>query len=174
VIGHIGDNGEGVAGVQKNPDLFSFHIGKGLSDAGSGATSNILKAVSSCVDQGAKVISMSLGGPSYSEIEELAYKMVYDQDILVIAAAGNAGNTNHSFPTSYPSVVSVAAIDSKERWVDFSQCNDQVKLAGPGVNVLSTYIGNTYETLSGTSMTCPHVAGLAAARPNCRSTQAYA
>jgi serine protease len=100
-----------------------------LSDEGGGLTSNILRALASCLDVDAKVISMSLGGPFYSDIENFVYDLLYDMDILVIAAAGNAGNTEYSYPASYPSVVSVAAVDKKENWAEFSQRNDQVELS---------------------------------------------
>ena len=58
--------------------------------------------------------------------------------MLSIAAAGNDGTSAYSYPASYPSVVSVAAIDSNKQVADFSQYNDQVELAAPGVGVLST------------------------------------
>lgn len=175
IIGAIGDNGKGVVGVRKDPNLFSFFIGKGLSDAGSGLTSNIMKAVGGCYDSGAKVISMSLGGGGYSEIEDFVYDFLYDEGFLVVAAAGNSGNSDHSYPASYKAVVSVAAVDSNMKRASFSQYNDQIELSGPGVDILSTYPGNKYRKLSGTSMACPHVAGVAAEVwshfPDCTNNQ---
>lgn len=56
----------------------------------------------------------------------------------IIAAAGNDGNTRHSYPASYDSVMSIAAIDSNKMIADFSQQTDQVELSGPGVDVLSS------------------------------------
>ena len=149
VIGAIGDNKMGVVGIRKDPNLFQFHIGKGLSDKGAGGTSNIIKALASCYEMGAKVISMSLGGPVSSGIENTIYQFLYDEGFLVVAAAGNAGDSTYSYPASYPTVLSVAAVDSKEKWAEFSQFNDQVELAAPGVNIKSTYIGNSYAKLSG-------------------------
>ena len=69
-----------------------------------------MDAVQSCVDAGAKVISMSLGGGSPSEILELAFQDVYDQDILVIASAGNSGSDMMHYPSGYKTVVSVASV----------------------------------------------------------------
>lgn len=60
-IGAIGGNQAGVVGVNPDPARFSFHIGKGLSDSGSGSGSDVVNAVKDCVDNGAHVISMSLG-----------------------------------------------------------------------------------------------------------------
>ena len=149
VIGAIGDNKKGVVGVRKNPDLFKFMIGKGLSDIGAGSTSNIMKAMAGCYNSGAKVISMSLGGPISSQIEDNIYRFLYDEGFLVVAAAGNAGDSTYSFPASYNTVLSVAALNKKKDWATFSQFNNQVELAAPGVDIKSTYIGNQYAKLSG-------------------------
>lgn len=164
-----------MVGVRRNPFYFRFHIAKGLSDEGAGRTSNILRGAQGCREMGARVISMSLGGPYYSALEEEAYETLYNEGFLVIAAAGNDGNCASSYPASYPTVLSVAAVDSDRRLASFSQCNTQVELAGPGVDVLSTYPNNRYATLSGTSMATPHVAGVAAEVwshfPNCTNNQ---
>ena len=118
---------------------------------------------------------MSLGGPYYSKLEEEAYETMYNEGFLIIAAAGNEGDCTHSYPASYPTVLSVGAVDSKKRLASFSQCNAQVELVGPGVNVLSTYPNSGYKTLSGTSMATPHLAGVAAEVwahfPNCTNNQ---
>ena len=103
------------------------------------------------------VISMSLGGTYNSPLEEAYYNHLYDQGILIIAAAGNEGNDALAYPASYNVVVSVAAVDMNQQKADFSQFNDQVEIAAPGVTVLSTYPNNTYVPLSGTSMATPYV-----------------
>ena len=81
---------------------------------------------------------MSLGGSFKSRFEETAFKDAYNAGVLSVAAAGNGGNTSYSYPASYSSVVSVAAVDSNKVVADFSQKNSQVELAAPGVSVLST------------------------------------
>lgn len=79
-IGAIGNNNIGVTSVNPDPSRFDFFIGKGLSDGGSGTNANVMNAVSSCVENGAKVISMSLGCDGcYSDAEKLFYEEVYDQ-----------------------------------------------------------------------------------------------
>jgi len=166
-IGAIKGNNKGVVGVNDDPSKFRFFISKGLSDNGSGSTSTIMKAVNKCVQNGAKVISMSLGGGDYSNIMKDFYKSVYDKDVLIVAAAGNAGNSRSFYPASYPYVMSVGAVNRYEAKAWFSVANDQTEITAPGVGVESTVTSNNgnyfgYSTYSGTSMACPHVAGVAA------------
>jgi serine protease len=161
-IAGLGGNGLGVVGVNPGNKL-GLHIIKVFDDAGEWAYgSDMIAAVEQCVNAGANVISMSLGGPENSAAEENAFDDAYAAGVLSIAAAGNDGTTALSYPASYGSVVSVAAIDSGRRRASFSQRNSQVEIAAPGVGVLSTLPGNKYEAWSGTSMATPHVAGVAA------------
>merc|ERR1711862_862164 len=125
---------------------------------------------------GAKVVSLSLGGYFYSAITEEYYKNLYEeQGILFVAAAGNGGNTNKLYPASYPSLMSVAAIDSNKNKASFSTFNDQVEISAPGVSIESSLPGNTYAKWSGTSMATPHVAGVAGLLwmyfPQCKNYQ---
>jgi serine protease len=105
---------------------------------------------------------MSLGGGSSSTAERNAMQGFVDDGMLLIAAAGNSGNSSLSYPASYPSVVSVAAVDSNENRASYSQYNTQVEIAGPGSGVNSTWPVNTYRSINGTSMATPHVVGAAA------------
>jgi serine protease len=132
-------NDLGVVGVLPNGKV-GLHIVKVFGSSCSWAySSSLVSAANICRNAGAHIISMSLGGSTSTITERSAFQGYYDNDgILSVAAAGNAGNTAHSYPASYDSVVSVAAIDSAKAHASFSQRTNQVELAAPGVAVRST------------------------------------
>ncbi|TXS95181.1 S8 family serine peptidase [Parahaliea maris] len=131
-------NGEGVVGVNSDANM-NLHIVRVFdADGGFAYASDLVGAVNDCAAAGANVISMSLGGGIQSPIEERAMDRATRDGILIIAAAGNDENAAHSYPASYDSVMSVAAIDSGNNHAYFSQRTAQVEIAGPGVNTLST------------------------------------
>jgi serine protease len=131
-------NDFGVVGVNKGS--ISLHLVKVFDGPSCGwsYSSTLVDAAQKCKDAGAKVINMSLGGSFASTTESTAFQSLYDQGVLSVAAAGNDGTTQMSYPASYDSVISVAAVDSTEALASFSQRNSQVELAAPGVGVLST------------------------------------
>ncbi|WP_299496820.1 S8 family serine peptidase [uncultured Shewanella sp.] len=130
-------NGSGVVGVMPNQNV-NIHIIKVFNESGWGYTSDLVDAVDDCVSNGANVVTMSLGGPSYSATEKNALAAHQNNGVLLIAAAGNDGDSTHSYPASYDAVMSVASVDSNKDHSDFSQYTDQVEISGPGTAVLST------------------------------------
>lgn len=130
-------NGTGVVGV--NPDgHLNVHIIKVFDADGWAYSSSLVAALDACEAAGADIVSMSLGGSFKSRTEGRAFNAAAERGVLSIAAAGNDGNTRKSYPASYDSVVSVAAVDAAKALASFSQQNDQVELAAPGVAVLSS------------------------------------
>ena len=106
---------------------------------------------------------MSLEGKNFSSLESYVFGMLYSQEgILSIAAAGNDGSTAYGYPASYNSVISVGAVDQSSVVAGFSQHNDQVELAAPGVGIRSTSKDGGDIYMNGTSMATPHVAAAAA------------
>ncbi|HVR82030.1 MAG TPA: S8 family serine peptidase [Luteimonas sp.] len=151
------NNGIGVVGV--SPGKVSMFFVKVFGDQNEGQcawtfSSTLIAATNRCADAGARVINMSLGGGAPTNSELKVFQNLAKRGVLSIAAAGNSGNPAnstdaYSYPASYPDVVSVAAIDSNSTLAGFSQKNDAVDLAGPGVSVLSTYPFKVPPLLSG-------------------------
>ncbi|HEV2776274.1 MAG TPA: S8 family serine peptidase [Solirubrobacteraceae bacterium] len=152
------NNGRGVAGVAFNSPLA---ICKAMDSTGAGPVSGIANCLAYLVGTGAKVISMSLGSAAESEALRDAVAEA-SRSALIVAAAGNSGDSTLEYPAGYPEVVSVAATDRNDRRSAFSTVNAKVELAAPGEEILSTWNDGAYETTSGTSMATPHVAGVAA------------
>jgi serine protease len=129
----------------------------------------IADAIQYAADQGADVINMSLGGGGPSETMKNAVKYATSQGSLVVCAAGNDCADSVSYPAAYDQAMAISALDRDERLASFSNYGE-VDVAAPGVDVLSTWTtGDTdvpgeYERISGTSMACPVVAGVAALR----------
>ncbi|BDF95200.1 S8 family serine peptidase [Pseudoalteromonas sp. KAN5] len=174
-IAALGGNGLGVVGVNSSGQL-GLHIVKVFNDQGHWAYgSDLVAAIAQCQSAGASVTSMSLGGPQSSNAERQAFANSYAQGMLHIAAAGNDANSSLSYPASYDSVVSVAAVDRNGNKASFSQYNSQVEIAAPGVGTNSTWNNGGYKSISGTSMATPHVSGVAALVwsyfPNCSNQQ---
>ena len=163
------DNEIGVVGVLQNvnPNGFTLHISKGLDDYGRGSVSGVIEAIEGCIDAGSNVISMSLrvGGGFVRSFDNVLRSAYLDHDILLVAASGNDGNAALSFPASYGSVMSVSAIKKSSSGyavADFSNFNDKVEITAPGVRIKTTSSGNGYKFRSGTSISTPYVAGVAA------------
>lgn len=168
VIGAVGGNGVGISGVNQRVSLMAV---KFLSGEGSGETTDAIKAIDYAVAHGAKVLSNSWGGggddPGNDALNE-AIGRAEKAGVLFVAASGNDSadaDKNPDYPAAFnqPNIISVAATDSSDRMAFFSNYGKKsVHLAAPGVDVYSTVPGDSYDTLSGTSMACPHVAGAAA------------
>jgi serine protease len=106
-------------------------------------TSEINKGVEWCAINGARVINMSLGSPETNLAQkDLLAELVRNQNILVVAAAGNDGTTAFTYPASYPDAISVASVDQQLTASSFSNINTQVDVAAPGENVFSTVLEN--------------------------------
>ncbi|MBI4744777.1 MAG: S8 family peptidase [Actinobacteria bacterium] len=157
------NNSIGVIGVAPSASLYGVKV---LNKNGSGYLSDVIAGINWAVNNGMDVINMSLG--TNSDIQSLhdAVDNAYNAGVVVVAAAGNDGDTysddDVDYPARYSSVIAVAATNSSNIRASWSSDGPEVELAAPGVSIYSTYKGNSYATLSGTSMASPHVAGTAA------------
>lgn len=135
------NNSVGIKGVMPNQKV-NLHIVKVFNDQGFTFASGLAGAVNACVDAGSHVVNMSLGGPSASASDRTAMDNALSNGVLLVAAAGNDGDSTHSYPASYDSVISVAATDKSNKHMPFSQDTDQVEISGPGGTVFSTVNGD--------------------------------
>lgn len=160
----VTNNSLGVAGVGYNTDIMNVKV---LGDTGSGSYSSIANGIIWATDNGAKVISMSLGGSSGSTTLQSAVDYAWSRGVIVVAAAGNNGSSAPSYPAYYSNTIAVAATDSSDRKASYSEYGSWVDVAAPGVSIFSTLpnhnnqIGLNYGYLDGTSMATPFVSGLA-------------
>src|SRR4051812_28986136 len=154
------NNGIGIAGVAFNADLV---VCKALDEFGSGSVADVANCINWVRSEGSKVISLSIQGPATTTLQ-IAVANAWDggDGALVVAAAGNDGDSTLEYPAAYPEAMSVAATDNRDAHADFSNSNADVEISAPGVDILSTIPGGGYELDSGTSMATPHVSGAAA------------
>jgi len=104
---------------------------------------------------------MSLGGGSGTEALKLIMEKAHEAGIAIVCAAGNdSGPVN--YPAKYPQAIAISASDSGDKIASFSSRGAEIVIIAPGVSVYSTKKGGGYTSMSGTSMACPHAAGLAA------------
>jgi len=155
------NNGVGIAGVAGVAPVQIMPL-KVLNDQGFGTISDVARGITWAADNGAHVLSLSLGSNAGTQQLADAVNYAWNRGCLVVAAAGNNGIPAPFYPAYYENALAVAASDPNDRLTDFSQYGAWVDIAAPGSSVLSTVPGNRYEAWSGTSMACPHVAGAAA------------
>ena len=157
IVGAI-DNTIGVIGVGPQIDLYAVKV---LDRNGSGYLSDVIEGLDWAITNRMQVVNMSLG--TSSDIQSLhdVVARANAAGIVQVAAAGNSGGSV-IYPAAYLEVIAVSATDKTDTIASWSSRGPEVDLAAPGVNIYSTYNGQTYKTLSGTSMAAPHVAGAAA------------
>ncbi len=160
VAGTIGalDNDIGVVGVAPGVSLYAVKV---LDRRGSGSLTGVIDGIKWAADNGMDIISMSLSTDyDYQELED-ACNYAFNMGVVIVAAAGNDGSSV-DYPAAYSSVIAVSATTSSDSLAYFSNRGAQIELSAPGVNIESTWVDGGYNTISGTSMACPHVSGVAA------------
>lgn len=156
----VTNNGAGVAGMSWNAKLMGLNVSSPNSDRSlTFGYEGILYAV----DNGAHIISLSWGrGGSASAFEQEVIDYAVNAGAAVIAAAGNDNASALYYPAGYRNVVAVANTNTNDVRNGFSNFGTWVDVAAPGTNILSTWNNGRYGSFSGTSMSCPLVAGLVA------------
>lgn len=155
------DNDIGVIGI--GPDI-SLYAVKVLDKKGRGWLSDLIDGLNWCINNEMQVINMSFGSLRDNESFHEAIIETYEAGITQIASAGNNGEYGGAieYPAKYPETIAVSAMDQYENFASFSSFGPEIDLIAPGVDIKSAYKRDAYETLSGTSMSAPHVAGVVA------------
>jgi subtilisin family serine protease len=172
IIGARGSNGIGGAGVAWRARLMAVRV---LDDQARGTTAAVAVGIRYAVDNGARIINLSLAGPTSTPDLQDAVRYARDRGVLIVVAVGNDGIDLTNAPT-YPAAYgedNVLGIGATTRGGGLSGVSDYgpgADLAAPGEQILSTALGGGFEWRTGTSMAAPEVAGalilLAAARPD--------
>ncbi len=153
------NNGLGVAGVSWGARLMPVKI---LDSKGDGNYANLVSGIYYAVDNGARVLNMSLGGYNPSTALSEAVKYAHHQGCFLVAAGGNESRTDPLYPAALDGVVGVSATDQNDQFPSFSNHGSYIDVAAPGVDIYSTSKDSSYAYKGGTSMSTPFVAGLAA------------
>ena len=166
IIAAAANNGKGVAGLAYSAEVMVI---KALDSMGFGDDVAISTAIVGAVDGNAQIISMSLGGTGYSQSLQDALKYAWQHGVLVVCAAGNYNSSSLFYPADSNYALAVAATDSANAKATFSNYGNWIGIAAPGVSIYSTVttydLGDgivNYANMSGTSMSTPYVAALAA------------
>jgi subtilisin family serine protease len=158
IIAASSNNLTGGAGVAPNVKIMPINV---FSDEGA-YTSDIINGIYYAINQGADIISMSLGEYERSEALNEAIQDAYKSGLVIVAAAGNDHSIQKTYPASYDHVISVASTDMDDHISFFSNFGEAIDIAAPGSNILSTFPNDQYGSMSGTSMATPMVSGVAA------------
>jgi subtilisin family serine protease len=182
IIAATQNNDVGIAGIDPNAKLMVL---KSLNAFGNTRASFIAEAIVYATDNGARIINISVGGPSLSRVERAAVEYANKKGVLIVAAAGNEGQDLEDYgPSGLPGVLTVSATDLEDGRTVFSNWGEQVDIAAPGIDVLSlrarrtdtmrdipevqyiaaaNYVGEDkrYYRSSGTSFAAPIVTGVA-------------
>ena len=160
-------NGLGIVGMAPEAELYSVAV---FNIFGMASETSIIAGIQWCIDHKMDIVNMSFGSPFTSATLKDACNKAYASGLLLVAAAGNAGRSTVDtvgYPAGFDTVIAVSATDVNDEMADWSSRGNKVEIAAPGENILSTFTfpveyAHEWEYLSGTSMACPHVVGLAA------------
>ena len=163
VAGTVGarlNNAIGMAGMA-NVTLMPIQV---FSAGGGGSYEAIAEAVFYATDNGAKVINYSGGGNASNGLLAEAAVYAWDNDVTFVAAAGNGNSPAPHYPAYYPTVLAISGTDSNDNRYTSSNYGEWIDVAAPGVGVYSCWWNGAqaYNSITGTSMSTPHVAGLVA------------
>ncbi|MEK6967771.1 MAG: S8 family peptidase [Nanoarchaeota archaeon] len=140
-------------GVATGMTLYAIRV---LDENGSGSEVGVMQGIEWAMDNELEIVNMSLGsGYATRAFEELC-NLAYKQGMVIVAAAGNDGAKYKSYPAAFgESVIAVTAVDSNDNHAYFSNMWETNDISAPGVDILSSFPGDRYKRLDGTSMASP-------------------
>ncbi len=153
------NNSTGGAGTCPNCNLMPVRV---LNNSGSGTLTAVANGITWAADNGAEVINLSLGGGGSTALQN-AVDYAWNRGVFLACAAGNSNtsSTASAYPAAYTNCFAVASTTSSDARSSFSNYGNWVEVAAPGSSIYSTWLNSGYNTINGTSMATPHVAGLA-------------
>jgi subtilisin len=155
-------NDVGVVGVAPEVSLYAIKVFQDMSGSCLAYTSTQISGLDWAVKNGVRVVSVSIGGTSFSSSYQSAISSAASKGTYMVAAAGNNGSTAMTYPGAYQDVISVGSVDGSNTHSSWSNYGPTLTISAPGESILSTMPGGTYGYKSGTSMATPHVAGVVA------------
>ena len=159
IIAAQGDNGLGVVGISQGSYLMNVKV---ADDKGRCQASTVAEGIVWAVDNGAKVINISIELKDSSPELQEAVDYAWNQGAVIIAAAGNDCSELPVYPAYYENCIAVAATNQDDKLAPLSNHGDWVDVAAPGFNIYSTVPDDSYDYKSGTSSATAYVSGLAA------------
>ena len=159
LIGAATGNGKGMASVAWKTSILPVRV---LGKDGSGSHADIADGIIWATDQGADVINMSLGGTGSSSTLQNAINYAWSKGVVIVAAAGNNGDSVPCYPAACTNVVAVSATDSSDARTSWSNYGSYVDIAAPGANILTLSGASGYAAMDGTSFSSPVTAGVVA------------
>lgn len=157
VIAAVSGNHKGIMGVASGygDNYNKVMMLKVTNDDDVAYTSSFISGIEYAIENGASVINISWTSStplaSYQKIIDTAT----DCEVTVVASAGNDNNSILRYPAAYNNVISVAAVDEYNNKASFSSYGSTVDYAAPGVNIYTTSLSNTYDSVNGTSFSAP-------------------
>ncbi len=152
------NNGNGIASIGYGCSIMAIKATRNTS--GTTSIDNGYEGIAWAATHGAKVISCSWGGSTYSITNQNTINDAYTNNAIVVASAGNNNTATIQYPAGYNHVLSVANVNMTDHKSGTSTYGTWVDVSAPGDNIYSSLPGNTYGVKSGTSMAAPMVAGL--------------
>jgi serine protease len=156
VVAAIGGNGIGIAGLAQGARILPVRV---MDATGSGLDGDAARGLVWATDHGATVANLSFGGPERSSVMDAAVTYALSRGVSVVVSAGNAGLDGDpvEWPAATPGVIAVGAVDIAGTRPGWSSSGPHLAVAAPGVGILSTVPGGSYQSWSGTSMAAPFV-----------------